>query len=395
MTTQVLERDAGTAPGNWRAERRADRLLAEQIRRDRDEAARKARRADQDAADARREKRRLGRAAARAAARESAGDWASGHFIDLMFVPVIAVPAWLGWEAMTNFGHALYGPQGGTLPLLSEFAMWIFEFAIVRTRKRHPGSPLWPLYAGMGAATLLCAVLNFMHGLDGPIPGTTPAGPGPGVVYALISVSGLAAHQVVSLAGRQRHAAESAASADATAAAELAAAELAAELADVIGDDAAAKVAEGTGGDAAKVAVTLAADLAAARAERDRHARTAASLRLQLAGTRNPPKGIGASGNAGKNSQGDSPENPDGVVKSGYRAAKETMRECWDAEIAAGRVPTGADLNRAADKDPGYSLGRARAKEWRAELPAGMAGDPADDGDADEASRPAAQAVAG
>ncbi|GAA2760006.1 hypothetical protein [Actinopolymorpha rutila] len=48
--------------------------------------------------------------------------------------------------------------------------------------------------------------------------------------------------------------------------------------------------------------------------------------------------------------------------------AKQSMRRHWEAEIAAGRVPSGADLNRAASKDPGASLGRKYAGEWRTEL---------------------------
>ena len=45
-----------------------------------------------------------------------------------------------------------------------------------------------------------------------------------------------------------------------------------------------------------------------------------------------------------------------------------TMRAHWDAEVAEGRIPTGAALNRAAGKDPNYSLGKRYAAAWRAEL---------------------------
>jgi hypothetical protein len=42
--------------------------------------------------------------------------------------------------------------------------------------------------------------------------------------------------------------------------------------------------------------------------------------------------------------------------------AQARMRAHWDAQVAEGRIPTGAALNRAAGKDPNYSLGkRARA----------------------------------
>lgn len=45
------------------------------------------------------------------------------------------------------------------------------------------------------------------------------------------------------------------------------------------------------------------------------------------------------------------------------------MRNHWDAQIAEGRIPSGADLNRAVDKDPKYSLGKKYARAWRQELP--------------------------
>jgi hypothetical protein len=44
-----------------------------------------------------------------------------------------------------------------------------------------------------------------------------------------------------------------------------------------------------------------------------------------------------------------------------------TMRAHWDAEVAAGRIPTGAALNRAAGKDPNYSLGKRYAAAWKRE----------------------------
>jgi hypothetical protein len=52
---------------------------------------------------------------------------------------------------------------------------------------------------------------------------------------------------------------------------------------------------------------------------------------------------------------------------------RAVMRDFWDREIAAGNAPTGAALNRAAGKDPGYSLGKKYAAEWREENPAAAA----------------------
>lgn len=47
-------------------------------------------------------------------------------------------------------------------------------------------------------------------------------------------------------------------------------------------------------------------------------------------------------------------------------ALRATARAHWDAEVAAGRTPSGADLARAAGFDASY--GRRLAKQWRAEL---------------------------
>jgi len=45
------------------------------------------------------------------------------------------------------------------------------------------------------------------------------------------------------------------------------------------------------------------------------------------------------------------------------------MRRFWDREVASGRVPTGAELSRAAGVPPNTGLGRRKRREWEAELP--------------------------
>lgn len=55
-----------------------------------------------------------------------------------------------------------------------------------------------------------------------------------------------------------------------------------------------------------------------------------------------------------------------GSVKRGE--TRQVMRDYWEREIAQGRVPNGAQLNRAAGKEPGYSLGKRYAQEWRQEI---------------------------
>lgn len=60
------------------------------------------------------------------------------------------------------------------------------------------------------------------------------------------------------------------------------------------------------------------------------------------------------------------------------------MRAHWDGRIKVGQIPTGADLNRAVDKDPKYSLGKKYARAWREELPAAFV-EAVDDGRTDDA----------
>lgn len=47
----------------------------------------------------------------------------------------------------------------------------------------------------------------------------------------------------------------------------------------------------------------------------------------------------------------------------------EVMRRLWDREVGHGRVPTGAELSRAAGVPPETGLGRRKRREWVAELP--------------------------
>jgi hypothetical protein len=50
------------------------------------------------------------------------------------------------------------------------------------------------------------------------------------------------------------------------------------------------------------------------------------------------------------------------------RSAVAEMRHFWDNEIAHGRVPTGAELSRAAGVPPTTGLGRRKRREWEADL---------------------------
>ena len=209
-------------PG-WREEMRQDRLIRAQIGQDR-EAARaqlriterdaraRGRRQDAHARTVARQQAREARAArrqqahARAVARRAArAAWVVRHVLDLLFVPVIAVPAVLAWTAMAAYGSQIYGPPGLALPAFSEGAMWAFAVATTVTRHRHPDRPIWHLRLGTAVSAAYGAALNFAHGMSPAGPG--PHGPAAGVVYALVSVAGVIVHQLVT-AGPRRSRAE-------------------------------------------------------------------------------------------------------------------------------------------------------------------------------------------
>lgn len=198
---------------SWRDEARQDKLVSAQIDRDRDAARAQAgiaaaraaaaeRREDQAARDGRREDARR----RRAKQRDELAAWAAGHVTDLLFLPVIVVPAILAWTAMAAYGHDLYGPLGRLLPAFSEGGMWVFAFARTITLRSHPGRPTWHLLAGTWVFAAVGAGLNFLHGLTAP-GNQAHAGIGTGAVMALVSAAGVTAHQLVT-AGPRRSRAE-------------------------------------------------------------------------------------------------------------------------------------------------------------------------------------------
>ena len=205
MTT--IDRDTRRS---WREEIRQDRLISAQIDRDREAARVQARIAERQARAQLRREEDLARAAARqrtrerrAARRAARMAWVRGHVLDLLFVPVIVVPAVLAWTAMAAYGDQLYGPPGLVLPAFSEGAMWAFAIATTWTIRRHPDRPTWHLRAGTWTFAAVAAALNFTHGLTGP----GPHGAGVGVVMALVSAAGVVAHQFIT-AGPRRSRAE-------------------------------------------------------------------------------------------------------------------------------------------------------------------------------------------
>jgi hypothetical protein len=127
----------------------------------------------------------------------------SRHAVDLFFAPVVVFPAVMAWSAMAAYGYHLMGPAGLTLPAVSEGGMWVFEARFAWTVKNHPDRPTWHLRLGAWIFAGVGAALNFSHGVT-KIPGSTrPHGVAPGTVMAIISVAGLAAHQLVTAGPRQ------------------------------------------------------------------------------------------------------------------------------------------------------------------------------------------------
>jgi hypothetical protein len=208
MATEFATPAVHPRPG-WREEARQDRLVRAQIEREREATHAQARatereatgRAKLEAAIARRDARAAARAE-RAARWARLAAWANGHVVDLLFVPVIGVPALLAWTAMSAFGARLYGPAGRTMPAFSEGAMWAFAAAVTITLRRHTDRPVWHLRAGIAVFAAFGAALNFVHGLTMPPVSGLPSGPVTGAVMAIVSVAGVTAHQLVTAGPR-------------------------------------------------------------------------------------------------------------------------------------------------------------------------------------------------
>ncbi len=151
----------------------------------------------QDKAEARaaREQARQDRAARVAAVRA----WAGAHVVDLLIYPLMLVSAAIAVPLAAQWGAATLGHAGALLPVLSEWGMVAFSIAVHVSRVRTPDRPVWALQTG----TWLFAAVGFAIAVIRGV--TDPHGGGfdLGLVMGLVSVAGVAAHQLVSAAPRR------------------------------------------------------------------------------------------------------------------------------------------------------------------------------------------------
>ncbi|WP_226363326.1 hypothetical protein [Pseudonocardia sp. ICBG1142] len=171
------------------ADAAAQRRIAEQnARRDRAQT-------DRDAAERRRTEQRQVRADALA----KVLTWASAHVVELLIYPIALLSFALAAPAMATYGTTIYGPGGLLLAGITELGMWAFALAITASRHHAPDQPVAGLQAGVVLFSLVAAGMNLLHGLH---QGWTA-----GIVMAVVSIAGVAAHQLT-LAGAPRSRAE-------------------------------------------------------------------------------------------------------------------------------------------------------------------------------------------
>jgi hypothetical protein len=174
----------------WAEQRRADRAANAEQHRANLALQYEQRRADRDADAHRKRAERDATTARRRAVLAAGGAWMRAHTLDLVFVPVILVPAVLAWTAMAAYGRGVFGPVGTLLPLFSEAAMWAFAIAVALARRA--GRPTGWLQVGVWVFTAIAGALNYVHGAGGEL-GSVDRG----IVMALVSVGGVVVHQLV------------------------------------------------------------------------------------------------------------------------------------------------------------------------------------------------------
>lgn len=178
---------------SWRDEMRADKAAAAEQRRADLAAVAEQRRADKAADAALRQAEKDRRTARAKARRDAITGWFKANVLELLFVPVILVPALLAWPAMAAYGVEIFGPAGVLLPGFTEGAMWAFAFAVGIARREQRAT--WALQLGVWVCALMAGGMNFLHGLA--VGGPAGTGVMMGSVMAVVSVGGVIVHQLV------------------------------------------------------------------------------------------------------------------------------------------------------------------------------------------------------
>ncbi|SFJ76590.1 hypothetical protein SAMN05421835_108182 [Amycolatopsis sacchari] len=192
---------------NWQEQRRADRLVAAQVRREEAAAAAQVRiaeraaeaqlrRADADARAARRQQAKEQRSARLRAVAGAVRGWLGTHVVELLIYPIALLSFVLAAPAMAAYGQAVFGTGAGmALPGLTELGMWAFAVAVVISRRREPHRPTGGLQTGVWVFAAVAFALNFVHGLA--------AAWDHGVVMGIASIAGVVAHQLTLAAPRR------------------------------------------------------------------------------------------------------------------------------------------------------------------------------------------------
>ncbi|MEV7092312.1 hypothetical protein AB0M80_05665 [Amycolatopsis sp. NPDC051045] len=125
--------------------------------------------------------------------------WAGAHIVDLLIYPLMVFSAAIAVPSAAHWGAAHLGETGALLPILSEWGMVAFSIAVHVSRVRTPDRPVWALQTGTWVFAAIGFVIAVLRGA------TTPEGGGwdLGFVMGLVSIAGVAAHQLVSAAPRR------------------------------------------------------------------------------------------------------------------------------------------------------------------------------------------------
>ncbi|MGW3473442.1 hypothetical protein ACWDKQ_34450 [Saccharopolyspora sp. NPDC000995] len=184
----------------WAEERRKDRQADREQDRldrqfDRDEA-----RKDRQEKASKKEKKAGKRAAKWETRRAALKVWAADK---LPWLVIMVTPMAMAWVAMASFGQHIYlNPIGLLLPLFSEAVTIKVAFEI--QKRMTTTQPVGLLRIGLVVFAAVQAVLNYLHGatdvttlVDGQQVITEPGSFARGVVMALVSLGGVAVHQMV------------------------------------------------------------------------------------------------------------------------------------------------------------------------------------------------------